>query len=104
MDIGSVGNMLHGEVGSLSQQCGIAAPQFLAALPREMPILALAIGNLDIGIILRQRQGGKELWRGYSALLGKAANFAMKQVAGRGDIHPVFRELFARQHHKSAVK
>jgi len=50
------------------------------------------------------RQGGKELWRGYSALLGKAANFAMKQVAGRGDIHPVFRELFARQHHKSAVK
>ena len=46
--------------------------------------------------------GGKELWRGYSELLG-AKNFAMKQVAGRGDIYPVFRELFAKQSHKGVT-
>ncbi len=46
--------------------------------------------------------GGKELWRGYSELSG-AKNFAMKQVAGRGDIYPVFRELFAKQSHKGVT-
>jgi uncharacterized sporulation protein YeaH/YhbH (DUF444 family) len=46
--------------------------------------------------------GGKELWRGYSELSG-AKNFAMKQVAGRGDIYPVFRELFAKQSRKGVT-
>ena len=46
--------------------------------------------------------GGKELWRGY-AELSTAKNFAMKQVAGRGDIYPVFRELFAKQSRKGVT-
>jgi len=46
--------------------------------------------------------GGKELWRGYSEL-SSAKNFAMKQVAGRGDIYPVFRELFAKQSRKGVT-
>ncbi|MDQ0468394.1 YeaH/YhbH family protein [Labrys wisconsinensis] len=44
---------------------------------------------------------GKELWRGYAALPLQAANFAMKQVGGRADIYPVFRELFAKQNQKA---
>lgn len=46
--------------------------------------------------------GGKDLWRGYKELSG-AANFAMKQVAGRGDIYPVFRELFSKQSRKGVT-
>ena len=48
--------------------------------------------------------GGKDLWRGYATLPPKAANFAMKQVAGRAEIYPVFRELFARQNQKGATR
>ncbi len=47
--------------------------------------------------------GGKELWRGYAGLMESASNFAMKHVRGRGDIYPVFRELFAKQSRKGAV-
>ncbi len=47
---------------------------------------------------------GKELWRGYAALKGKAAHFAMKHVSKRSDIYPVFRELFAKQPAKGAAR
>jgi uncharacterized sporulation protein YeaH/YhbH (DUF444 family) len=47
---------------------------------------------------------GKELWRGYAALRGKASHFAMKHVAKRSDIYPVFRELFAKQPAKGAAR
>ena len=47
---------------------------------------------------------GKELWRGYAKVAETAANFAMKRVAGPGDIYPVFRELFAKQKRKGAVR
>jgi hypothetical protein len=47
---------------------------------------------------LHNRQGpGKELWRGYAALEGEWSNFAIKHVAARADIYPVFRELFSRR-------
>jgi hypothetical protein len=44
----------------------------------------------------------KELWRGYLRLTGRWQNFAMKHVAARSDIYPVFRELFSR--HESPAK
>ncbi len=46
---------------------------------------------------------GNELWRGYTGLAEAAPNFAMKQVRGRADIYPVFRELFAKQSRKGAA-
>ncbi len=46
---------------------------------------------------------GKELWRGYAELAPSAPNFAMKQVQGRADIYPVFRELFAKASRKGAA-
>ncbi len=39
----------------------------------------------------------KDLWRAYARLKENAPNFAMARVAGRSDIYPVFRKLFARQ-------
>ena len=42
-------------------------------------------------------QGGKDLWRGYASVEAGHENFAMKQVARRSDIWPVFRQLFTRQ-------
>jgi hypothetical protein len=39
----------------------------------------------------------KELWRGYEAIAHEWDNFSMKHIAKRGDIYPVFRELFSKQ-------
>jgi uncharacterized protein len=50
-----------------------------------------------------QSGNGKELWRGYAALAGRHENFAMKHVARRSDIWPVFRQLFTRQSQRSAM-
>jgi uncharacterized sporulation protein YeaH/YhbH (DUF444 family) len=47
---------------------------------------------------------GKELWRAYAHLKETVANFAMARVAGRADIYPVFRKLFARQPSKGAAQ
>jgi uncharacterized sporulation protein YeaH/YhbH (DUF444 family) len=47
--------------------------------------------------LFRTSNNGKELWRGYQALLRDWPNFSMKHVATRADIYPVFRELFAKQ-------
>ncbi len=38
-----------------------------------------------------------DLWRTYEILRGGEANFAMRQVRQRGEIYPVFRELFQRK-------
>ena len=43
---------------------------------------------------------GKELWRAYAGVKESDPSFAMARVAGRADIYPVFRKLFA----KPAVK
>lgn len=43
----------------------------------------------------------KELWRGYMDADGQFPNFSMKHISKRGDIYPVFRELFAKQGQQS---
>ena len=47
----------------------------------------------------RDDDGGrqKDLWRAYAGLKEAASNFATARVAGRADIYPVFRKLFAKQ-------
>lgn len=40
---------------------------------------------------------GVELWRTYQKVSRDWSNFAMKRIATRADIYPVFRELFARE-------
>jgi uncharacterized sporulation protein YeaH/YhbH (DUF444 family) len=44
-----------------------------------------------------ESHNGKELWRSYQALRAKWPNFAMKHIAERGHIYPVFRELFSKR-------
>jgi hypothetical protein len=44
-----------------------------------------------------ESHNGKELWRSYQNLRAKWPNFAMKHIAERGHIYPVFRELFAKR-------
>ena len=59
---------------------------------------------LDEGLGGLGEAAGKELWRGYASLKPKAGNFIMKHVAGRADIYPAFRELFAKQPAKGAAR
>jgi len=47
------------------------------------------------GEILNDLTNGTELWRAYMHVAADWPNFALKRIAGRGDIYPVFRELFA---------
>ena len=46
------------------------------------------------GAIIR---GQSDLWRGYESLSGRVPHLAMRRVAERRDIFPVFRDLFARR-------
>jgi uncharacterized sporulation protein YeaH/YhbH (DUF444 family) len=48
-----------------------------------------------------QSGDGKDLWQGYAGIGGTHPNFAMRHVARRADIWPVFRELFTRQTNRS---
>lgn len=43
---------------------------------------------------------GKELWRLYRAVNNEWSKFSMKHIAKRGDIYPVFRELFEKKKRK----
>ncbi len=54
------------------------------------------IDEREMAIFGNAHQGG-ELWRAYQLLGDRRANFATKRIAGRGDIYPVFRELFAKR-------
>jgi len=45
---------------------------------------------------MRSERNGTELWRAYRVVAGTWPNLAMKRIASRADIYPVFRELFAR--------
>ena len=45
----------------------------------------------------RSSAGETDLWRGYAPLAERAPKLAMRRVAERRDIFPVFRELFGRK-------
>ena len=42
-------------------------------------------------------RGASDLWRGYEPVSQRAARLAMRRVADKGDIFPVFRDLFGRK-------
>ena len=46
--------------------------------------------------LFRDPDKGTALWQAYRSVGQAWDNFAMKRIAGPGDIYPVFRELFAR--------
>lgn len=47
--------------------------------------------------LFKDPDNGAALWRAYRQVDEAWPNFAMKRIARRGDIYPVFRELFSRQ-------
>ncbi len=49
--------------------------------------------------LMNSEDNGMELWRAYRQVAEAWPNFAMKRIAGRADIYPVLRELFARKSH-----
>lgn len=49
----------------------------------------------DEAQILTDNDNGTELWRAYRDVAAIWPNFALKRVAARSDIYPVFRELFS---------
>jgi uncharacterized sporulation protein YeaH/YhbH (DUF444 family) len=70
-----------------------------AILPLTQYYAYIEIADEDASDDARQ----KDLWRAYAALWEKASNFAMTRVAGRADIYPVFRKLFAKQSKQRAA-
>ena len=70
-----------------------------AILPLTQYYAYIEIADEDASDDARQ----KDLWRAYAALREKAPNFAMARVAGRADIYPVFRKLFAKQSKQGAA-
>jgi uncharacterized protein len=70
-----------------------------AILPLTQYYAYIEIADEDASDDARQ----KDLWRAYVGLKERASNFAMARVAGRADIYPVFRKLFAKQPRQGAA-
>jgi len=83
--------------GSDSRECVMLLKQAILPLVQYYAYIEIA----DEGASLDH--GGKELWRAYAGLKETEPSFAMARVAGRGDIYPVFRRLFAKQSSKGAA-
>ena len=85
--------------GSDSQECVALLAESILPLTQYYAYIEIADeGETD------HRVREKDLWRAYAGLKETASNFAMARVAGRADIYPVFRKLFARQPKQGAAK
>lgn len=70
----------------------------LAMLESEILPVVQHFAYIEIAQSLMMiRGGGTDLWRGYAPLAERAPKLAMRRVAERRDIFPVFRDLFARR-------
>jgi uncharacterized sporulation protein YeaH/YhbH (DUF444 family) len=83
--------------GSDSRECVALLAQSILPLAQYYAYIEIADEGSPLDF------SGKELWRAYAALKEAAPNFATARVAGRADIYPVFRKLFAKQPSKGAA-
>ncbi len=83
--------------GSDSRECVALLKQAILPLAQYYAYIEIA----DEGASLDH--AGKELWRAYAGLKETTPGFAMARVAGRADIYPVFRRLFAKQPSRGAA-
>jgi uncharacterized protein len=79
--------------GSDSRNCVALLAETILPLTQYYAYIEIADEGAKDGDGSRQ----KDLWRAYAGLKEAASNFAMARVAGRADIYPVLRKLFARQ-------
>ncbi len=83
--------------GSDSRDCVALLAEAILPLTQYYAYIEIA----DEGAADDSRE--KDLWRAYAGLKEEAPNFAMARVAGRADIYPVFRKLFAKQARQGAA-
>ncbi len=83
--------------GSDSRECVALLAQTILPLVQYYAYIEIADEDAPLD------RSGKELWRAYATLKEVSPNFATARVAGRADIYPVFRKLFARQPNKGAA-
>ena len=76
---------------------GSDTPKAVAILETDILPLVQHFAYIEVaqsGAIVR---GATDLWRGYAPLSERMPKLAMRQVAEKRDIFPVFRDLFARR-------
>jgi len=82
-----------------SRECVALLAEAILPLAQYYAHIEIAPEGASDGDASRQ----SDLWRAYAGLKEAASNFAMARVAGRADIYPVFRKLFARQTRQGAA-
>ncbi len=69
----------------------------VALLEKEILPIVQHFAYIEVAMSAAVIRGDTDLWRGYAPLAERAPKLAMRRVAERRDIFPVFRELFARK-------
>ncbi len=68
-----------------------------ALLEEDILPLVQHFAYIEVSLSAAVIRGETDLWRGYAPLAERAPKLAMRRVAERKDIFPVFRDLFARK-------
>ncbi len=69
----------------------------VALLETEVLPLVQHFAYIEVAASLAMMRGETDLWRGYAPLAERAPRLAMRRVAERRDIFPVFRDLFGKR-------
>lgn len=69
----------------------------VAMLEEDILPLVQHFAYIEVAMSAAIIRGETDLWRGYAALAARAPRLAMRRVAERKDIFPVFRDLFGRK-------
>ncbi len=69
----------------------------VALLENDILPIVQHFAYIEVSISAAVIRGETDLWRGYAPLAERAPKLAMRRVAERKDIFPVFRELFGRK-------
>ena len=69
----------------------------VALLENEILPVVQHFAYIEVSMSAAVIRGQTDLWRGYAPLAERAPKLAMRRVAERRDIFPVFRDLFARK-------
>ena len=69
----------------------------VALLEADILPIVQHFAYIEVSISAAIIRGETDLWRGYAPLAERSPKLAMRRVAERKDIFPVFRELFARK-------
>ena len=69
----------------------------VAMLETDILPIVQHFAYIEVSISAAVIRGETDLWRGYAPLAERASKLAMRRVAERKDIFPVFRDLFGRK-------